>query len=83
MAILQSQLSNLSKEELIAKLVAAEAAQAKSLRLKVSEKGAVSLYGMGQWPVTLYASQWEKVLAFAPQIEAFLKANAATLARKA
>ena len=54
------------------------------LSLKVSEKGAVSLYGLNrQFPVTLYARQWEKLLAYGPAISAFIKANNATLARKA
>jgi hypothetical protein len=36
------------------------------LSLKVSEKGAVSLYGMGRFPVTLYKEQWLRILASAP-----------------
>jgi len=42
------------------------------LSLKVSEKGAVSLYGMGRFPVTLYKEQWARILANAPLIEAFI-----------
>lgn len=38
-------------------------AVASKLTLKVSDKGAVSLYGMGRWPVTLYGNQWEKLLS--------------------
>ena len=53
------------------------------LTLKVSEKGALSVYGMGRWPVTLYKSQWQRLLAAVPQIEAFLEAHAADLADKA
>ena len=53
-----------------------------NLSLKVSEKGAVSVYGMGRFPVTLYAEQWEKLLATSDQITAFLKANAAFLIHK-
>ena len=41
------------------------------LSLKVSEKGAVSLYGMGRFPVTLYKEQWLRRLASASEIEAF------------
>jgi len=52
------------------------------LTLKVSEKGAVSLYGMGRFPVTLYGQQWERLLGHADEIKAFLKANAKKLAVK-
>ncbi len=43
------------------------------LTLKVSQKGAVSLYGLGRYPVTLYKEQWEKVLEFTEQIRIFLE----------
>lgn len=52
------------------------------LSLKVSEKGAVSLYGMGKFPVTLYSGQWERVIAAAEEITAFIEANRAQLAVK-
>jgi hypothetical protein len=52
------------------------------ITLKVSEKGAVSLYGMGKFPVTLYKEQWLRVLASAPQIEAFIRENDAKLKTK-
>jgi hypothetical protein len=52
------------------------------LTLKVSEKGAVSVYGMGKWPVTLYRTQWERLIANVPQIEAFIAANSAQLTTK-
>ena len=45
---------------------------AKGLTLKVSEKGAVSVYGLGRFPVTLYKEQWEKLLTMAKDIRAFL-----------
>lgn len=45
------------------------------LSLKVSEKGAVSLYGVGRFPVTLYKEQWAKILAMAKEIEEFLREN--------
>ena len=53
-----------------------------TLRLKVSEKGAVSLYGMGRFPVTLYGTQWERLLNEAETIKAFLKTNASLLSVK-
>ena len=45
------------------------------LRLKVSEKGALSVYGMGRFPVTLYKEQWVRLLDYADEIKAFLKNN--------
>jgi len=45
------------------------------LSLKVSEKGGVSLYGLGRFPVTLYKEQWAKLLGFADEIQKFLKEN--------
>jgi hypothetical protein len=47
----------------------------RGLGLKVSEKGAVSLYGIGRFPVTLYKEQWAKILGMAEQIEAFIREN--------
>jgi hypothetical protein len=52
------------------------------LSLKVSEKGGVSLYGMGRFPVTLYKEQWLRILASAPEIEAFIRENDAKLKTK-
>ena len=49
------------------------------IRLKVSEKGAVSVYGMGRFPVTLYKEQWVKLLDMADDIRAFIAANDAQL----
>ncbi len=50
--------------------------------IKVSAKGAISVYGMGRFPVTLYASQWEQLLAKGPEIKAFILANTSLLATK-
>ena len=57
-------------------------AHVRSLSLKISEKGAVSLYGLGRFPVTLYKEQWQKVLGAADEIKAFIKANDAQLKAK-
>ena len=43
--------------------------------MKVSEKGALSVYGMGRFPVTLYKEQWLRLLAMAEEIKAFIEAN--------
>ena len=47
----------------------------KGLSLKVSEKGALSVYGLGRFPVTLYREQWEKLLDMADDIRAFIREN--------
>jgi hypothetical protein len=49
------------------------------IRMKVSEKGAVSIYGMGRFPVTLYKEQWLKLLDMSADIRAFIAANEAQL----
>jgi len=54
----------------------------RGLGLKVSEKGAVSLYGVGRFPVTLYKEQWRKILGMAAEIEEFIKQNEASLKAK-
>jgi hypothetical protein len=50
-----------------------------SISFKVSEKGAVSVYGLGRFPVTLYQEQWAKLLAIADDIKAFIEENRARL----
>jgi len=52
------------------------------ISLRVSEKGAVSVYGMGRFPVTLYKEQWEKLLSCGEQIKAFIKDNDHLLKKK-
>lgn len=56
--------------------------RARSVSLKVSEKGGVSVYGLGRFPVTLYKEQWAKLLAMADEIREFIKENEATLKAK-
>lgn len=50
-----------------------------SVSIKVSEKGAVSVYGLGRFPVTLYQEQWQKLLAMADQIKEFIEENRSKL----
>jgi hypothetical protein len=50
--------------------------------LKVSEKGAVSLYGFGRFPVTLYKEQWLKIVGMTKEIETFISENAHALETK-
>jgi hypothetical protein len=52
-----------------------EQRQPGQLRLKVSEKGALSVYGLGRFPVTLYKEQWLRLLEHAEEIRSFLKQN--------
>jgi len=55
---------------------------AKAMSLKVSEKGGVSVYGLGRFPVTLYKEQWAKLLDMADEIRAFIKDNDSKLKTK-
>lgn len=66
-----------SYAELQARILQLEAiAKSQSvLKLKVSEKGGLSVYGVGRFPVTLYVSQWERVIQAMPEIQAFIKAH--------
>lgn len=52
------------------------------LRLKVSEKGALSVYGLGRFPVTLYKEQWQRLLAQAETIGQFIRENDSALKAK-
>lgn len=75
-----------TKEELLARIADLErqAGQKKSgaVSFKVSDKGAVSVYGMGRFPVTLYYEQWLKLLGAADQLRAFLEENKGLLKLK-
>ncbi len=53
-----------------------------TLSMKVSEKGALSVYGMGRFPVTLYKEQWTKLLSIADDIKKFIGENEAALKTK-
>lgn len=80
--------ANETIEQKIARLesenAALKAAKAKGgkLSLKVSEKGGLSVYGLGRFPVTLYCEQWGRLLAFTPEITAFIKAHESELSVK-
>lgn len=86
----------MKKEEILAKLAAgelsvedasklladAETRKRGALYCKVSEKGAISVYGLQRMPVTLYVEQWERLLEFADDLREFMKDNADRLKRK-
>jgi hypothetical protein len=54
----------------------------RGVSLKVSEKGGLSVYGLGRFPVTLYKEQWGKLLDMSDDIRAFLKAHDSELKSK-
>lgn len=85
MATINAQaLNSMSQAELIALVTAMAAQPARKLSFKVSDRGGLSVYGLGRFPTTLYRSQWEKLLApdMVTAIEAFIKANANLLTTK-
>lgn len=55
---------------------------ATGITMKVSEKGGLSVYGMGRFPITLYKEQWLKLLDMSDDIRAFIKANDGQLKTK-
>jgi len=52
------------------------------MSLRVSQKGALSVYGLGRFPVTLYREQWEKLLGMADEIRNFIRENDQALKKK-
>ncbi len=54
----------------------------RAVSLKVSEKGGVSVYGLGRFPVTLYKEQWIKLLGLADELRAFIKEHDSELKAK-
>jgi hypothetical protein len=74
---LQQELERLRSENARLKKTAA-----RGVTLKVSEKGGVSVYGLGRFPVILYKEQWAKLLDMADDIRAFIRDNEASLKAK-
>ena len=86
----------MKKDEILAKLAAGELTTQEASKLldelerpqrgaldcKVSEKGAISVYGLQRMPVTLYVEQWQRLLDFADEIRAFSKEHDGQLKRK-
>lgn len=86
----------MTRDEILAKLAAGELKVDEASKLlaeldtpkrgalycKVSEKGAVSVYGLQRMPVTLYMEQWERLFEFGDQIQQFIKDNAGSLKKK-
>jgi hypothetical protein len=69
-------------EKLRAENEALKRSSSKGLSLRVSEKGAVSVYGLGRFPVTLYKEQWLRLLDTSEDIKVFIKQNDAQLKSK-
>jgi len=59
-----------------------KAKESRALRLQVSAKKGVSLYGIRRFPVTFYADEWEQILGMSEQIQDFIRQNTAELKRK-
>ena len=69
-------------EKLRAENEALKAKGAKERRLKVSEKGGVSVYGIRRFPITFYADEWDTVLGMADEIRGFIRENESSLKRR-
>jgi hypothetical protein len=83
-------LNSMTKEQLVALIAQMNAQPPRKLTMKVTAKkddgtgtdGALSLYGLGRFPVTLYKSQWERLFAAKAEIETFMLVNAKLLKDK-
>ena len=75
---------NLTPEQMAARIAELEGLLAKSgsISFKVSEKGAVSVYGLGRFPVTLYLEQWDALLSHATELREFIEVNKSGLKTK-
>ena len=79
--------NTLTPEQMAARIAELEGRLAKGgkgskISFKVSEKGAVSVYGLGRFPVTLYFEQWDTLLSHATELRAFLEDNKSRLKLK-
>jgi hypothetical protein len=78
-SVLQAQINALMAENARLK---AQAPKPKAMSFKVSAKGAVSVYGLGRFPVTLYKSQWARLMAVGSELAQFIQANDSVLKEK-
>ena len=74
----------LTPEQMAARIAELEGwlAKGSALSFKVSEKGAVSVYGLGRFPVTLYFEQWSKLFSHIDELRTFIEANKSKLKLK-
>jgi hypothetical protein len=77
-----SNTDNMTMAQMAARIKELEAKGNRSLTCKISEKKALSVYGLGRFPVTLYKSQWNKLIAFIREVEAFIELHEDELAEK-
>jgi hypothetical protein len=79
-------MSDPSKEELLARIAELEkqvtTKKTGRLEFRVSEKGGVSVYGLGRFPVTLYYEQWQRLLGTSEELGKFLEENKGKLKLK-
>jgi hypothetical protein len=79
-------MTDASKEELIARIAELEkqvgSKRTGRLEFRVSEKGGVSVYGLGRFPVTLYYEQWQRLLGAGDDLKTFLEENKSKLKLK-
>ena len=69
-------------ERLRSENAALQKSSARGISMKVSEKGGLSVYGLGRFPITFYKEQWLKLLELADEIRAFIKAHDGELKTK-
>jgi len=69
-------------ERLRAENEALKSKESRSVRLQVSQKGAISLYGIRRFPITFYADEWERILEMGDEIRRFAAEHAGELKRK-
>lgn len=81
-----SRMAEQSADELKARIAELEqklaGRRSKSLEFRVSEKGGVSVYGLGRFPVTLYYEQWMRLLGVVDELRAFIEENKSRLKTK-
>lgn len=75
-------IADMSRDELLAIIASLKAAPSRAVTCKVSDKGALSIYGLGRFPITLYISQYDKLVQSWDTISAFVEANRSRFATK-
>ena len=81
MTILRN-VNEMTREQLLALVAQMKVQGDRKITCKVTEKGGVSVYGLGRFPVTLYGSQWDKLAANMSGIMQFVEANRSLLSTK-